>query len=33
MKHPKCTMSAISSYDWRYIYVIGGYDGAPLNLV
>ena len=26
-------MSAISTADCRYIYVMGGYDGSPLNVV
>ncbi len=33
MNHPRCTMACLSSADCRYIYVLGGYDGSPLNLV
>jgi len=33
MKNAKCTMTAVSSPDCRFIYVMGGYDGTPLNLV
>ncbi len=33
MNKPKCTMSAVSTIDCRYIYVMGGYDGSALNLV
>lgn len=33
MIHPRCSMAAVSSLDCRYIYVLGGYDGSPTNLV
>jgi len=33
MNTARCTLSAISSNDCRYIYVLGGYNGQALNLV
>ena len=33
MNHPRCTLSAVSSPDCRYIYAMGGFDGSALNLV
>jgi hypothetical protein len=34
MKNARCTMSAVSSTDCRYIYVLGGYfDSEPLRFV
>lgn len=33
MNFPKCHFSCVNSNDFRYIYVIGGYDGKPINLM
>jgi hypothetical protein len=33
MKTARCTLAAVASNDCRYIYVLGGYNGAALNLV
>jgi hypothetical protein len=33
MNTARCTLSAVSSTDCRYIYVLGGYNGQALNLV
>ena len=31
MKRARCTLAAVASTDCQYIYVIGGFNGAPLN--
>ena len=33
MNYAKCHFSCVSSSDFRYIYVIGGYDGKPINIM
>lgn len=30
---PRCTLSAVASSDCQYIYVVGGFNGSPLNTV
>lgn len=33
MNTARCTLTAVASADCQYIYVIGGYNGAPLGVV
>ena len=33
MNSPRCTLSAVASPDFQYIYVMGGFDNVPLNSV
>ena len=33
MNHPRCSLSAVVTNDFAYIYAIGGFDSSPLNLV
>jgi hypothetical protein len=33
MNNARCTLSAVSSADFRFIYVLGGFDGQALNVV
>ena len=33
MRSARCAMAATATTDYRYIFVIGGYDGEPLNCV
>jgi hypothetical protein len=33
MNNARCTLAAIPSADYQYIYVIGGFNGNPLNVV
>jgi len=33
MNNERCTLSAIPSPDYQYIYVIGGFNGKPMNVV
>ena len=33
MNVARCTLSAVASGDCQYIYVIGGYNGTPLDVV
>lgn len=33
MNFPKCHFSCVNSSDFRYIYVLGGYDGKPMNIM
>lgn len=33
MKSPRCTLAAVASPDFQYIYVMGGFDNVPLNTV
>lgn len=33
MKHPRCTLAAVSSPDCQFIYAIGGFNGTALNVV
>ena len=33
MNNERCTLSAVSSSDYQYIYVMGGFNGKPLNSV
>ena len=33
MNTPRCTLAAAASADGQYIYAIGGFDGAALNIV
>lgn len=32
-KEARCTMACVASGDGRFIYIMGGYDGRPLNSV
>jgi len=33
MNYPRCTLSAVTSNDFRNIYVLGGFDNGPLKTV
>jgi hypothetical protein len=33
MNNPRCTLTAVCSPDFQYIYVMGGFNGQPLNVV
>lgn len=33
MNKARCTLSAVASSDYQYIYAIGGFNGAPLNAI
>ena len=33
MNYPRCFASSVSSFDFQYIYTIGGYDGKPLSSI
>ncbi len=33
MNFARCFASAVASSDFQYIYIMGGYDGKPLNTV
>jgi Kelch motif len=33
MNTARCTLSAVASADCQFIYVLGGYNGQPLDLV
>ena len=33
MNNERCTLSAVPSADYQYIYVMGGFNGKPLNSV
>jgi hypothetical protein len=31
MNYPRCHFSSVCSSDFQFIYVLGGFDGKPLN--
>lgn len=33
MGKARCTLSAVASSDYQYIYAIGGFNGAPLSAI
>ncbi len=33
MNTPRCTLSAVASHDCQYIYAMGGFNGAALDIV
>eukprot|EP00347_Sterkiella_histriomuscorum_P003080 403365667 len=33
MNTPRCTLAAVASTDCQYIYVVGGFNGTPLNTI
>jgi influenza virus NS1A-binding protein len=33
MNYPRCFSSSVNSFDFQYIYTVGGFDGKPLSSV